>query len=412
MDQYEKIEQTAIRRFGTPLYLFEEQPLLERMKTVRESLPGIGLCYAMKAAPALAGIFARAADRLEVCSPGEYEICHRLGGSPEKILVSGVNKTESSMRRILSLGGAKGMFTIESAQHFQILEQLAKESGDAFGCYIRLSSGNQFGVDKEEWESLCQKVMASEHLHLLGLHYFSGTQKTIKRIEKELQELSGYGKDLEEKLGITMALEYGPGLSVNSFCREEIPKTGRDKEALIREREDAKSQLLQLKEALDRSGIASAFSDITFEYGRFLAACGGSYYAAVADLKTTEGTHYAILEGGLHQISYFGSMAGMKTPYIDVMGKTLDQGKEEGGQREYLLAGSLCSVNDVLVRKAALPHLAIGDVLKFSLAGAYCSTEGMSLFLSRDLPALAIAKSDGTIDLIRDHMETNTYNVP
>ena len=96
----------------------------------------------------------------------------------------------------------------------------------------------------------------------------------------------------------------------------------------------------------------------------------------------------------------------MKVPYIDY----LPAAKESDEVQDYVLAGSLCSVNDILVRKISLPKLDIGDTLCFNLTGAYCSTEGISLFLSRDLPAIVILDENGNAELVREHIETNTFN--
>ena len=95
-----------IKKYKTPFYLYDITELKKRVEMIRSHQKDIGLCYAMKAAPLLAGYIAPFVDRLEVCSPGEYEICIRDKVKPEQILVSGVNKTRESMDRILSLGGA------------------------------------------------------------------------------------------------------------------------------------------------------------------------------------------------------------------------------------------------------------------------------------------------------------------
>ena len=55
----------------------------------------------------------------------EYEICYRHGIAPEKIIVSGVNKTTDSMERILGLSNGKGIFTIESKMHYDILSNIS-----------------------------------------------------------------------------------------------------------------------------------------------------------------------------------------------------------------------------------------------------------------------------------------------
>ena len=388
-----------INKYGTPFYLYDIPELKKRVDMMKGHQEDIGLCYAMKASPVLAGYIAPFVDRLEVCSPGEYEICVRDKVAPEKILVSGVNKTKESMMRILSLGGEAGMFTIESREHLNILEEVAGQfvkNKNKLKCYIRLTSGNQFGVDKDTLEELAGKVMASEHLEFVGIHFFSGTQKNLKKIEAELTELTQYGVKLSEKFGGKISLEYGPGLSIDYFNYDPSD----EKEMYLHN----ESYLTELMDIVDKTGIKNSYSDITFEYGRYIVATCGKYFTGIADVKTNNGTNYAILEGGLHQITYFGSMAGMKVPYIEYMG---DAGTET---QDYVLAGSLCSVNDILVRKISLPKLDIGDTLCFNIAGAYCATEGISLFLSRDIPAIVIRDMEGTEKIVRNHTETNTFN--
>ena len=393
-----------IKKYGTPFYLFDIPELKKRLDMMRGHQQGIGLCYAMKAAPLLAGYIQPFVDRLEVCSPGEYEICIRDGVSPEKILVSGVNKTEESMRRILSLGGSRGLFTIESREHFRILEEEARrffsdenESGK-LSCFIRLTSGNQFGVDKNTLEELVKNVIASDHLELVGIHFFSGTQKNMKKIENELSDLAAYGEVLRERFGREFSLEYGPGLGIDYFGAEEIIE-----EELYKHNE---AYLSELMEIVEKTGVEKSFGEITFEYGRYIAATCGKYFTGVADVKENDGTNYAILEGGLHQITYYGSMAGMKVPPICVV----KEDSEASETQDYVLAGSLCSVNDILVRRISLPKLDIGDALCFNLTGAYSATEGIALFLSRDLPAIVVRDMDGKEELVREHTETNTFN--
>ncbi len=392
-------EKAIIEKYKTPLYLYDESQLKGRTELMRAKLPGIGLCFALKAAPVLAGTLSEMTDRLEVCSPGEYEICIRQGAAPEKLLVSGVNKTNESIKRILELGKGKGAYTIESEEQFHILDKEAAAAEVTLECYIRLSSGNQFGVDKETLEKLIASVNVSANLKLLGIHFFSGTQKNLKRISSELTELASYGKELSEKFGQSFSLEFGPGIGTDYFGNGETD--GRKAELI-----HAEEQLDGLAKIVEESGIRDVFDDITFEYGRFIAAPAAKYYTGVADIKSTFGTNYAILEGGIHQITYYGSMAGMKVPYINVIPKDADA----ADSAEYVLAGSLCSVNDILVRKAVLPHLNKGDVLSFDLVGAYALTEGIALFLSRDLPAILIKDTEGNVRLLRDHIETNPIN--
>lgn len=51
-------------------------------------------------------------------------------------------------------------------------------------------------------------------------------------------------------------------------------------------------------------------------------------------------------------------------------------------------------------------------MLAFERAGAYCMTEGVSLLLSRELPAIVLADETGTTHLARPHTRTDPLNTP
>ena len=79
---------------------------------------------------------------------------------------------------------------------------------------------------------------------------------------------------------------------------------------------------------------------------------------------------------------------------------------------DYTLCGSLCTHNDILIRKVRLPELQIGDVLAFYRAGAYSMTEGMALFLSRELPSVFLYSKQQDFKMIRNLTPTDPMNTP
>ena len=133
---------TVAATYGTPTYIFDVREVETRIRLLRSLLPeDTGLCFAVKANPFLIPYVADLVDRLEVCSPGEYEICIQEQIAPEKIVVSGVNKTYESMKRILSYSKGAGIYTIESEEHAKILRTLAEKNQMPLSVLIRLSSG-------------------------------------------------------------------------------------------------------------------------------------------------------------------------------------------------------------------------------------------------------------------------------
>ena len=379
----------VIQEFQTPCYVFDLDILEKRVRMIKDILgQEVSACFAMKANPFLIRPMDSYMDKFEVCSPGEYEICMRQGIAPEKIVVSGVNKTAASMNRIISLSGGKGIFTIESRQHYEILGQCAKQYGVKLKVYIRLSSGNQFGMDKENVEKVMELSQQNEDIQVIGIHYYSGTQKKLKKVAKEITELSEYGAYLKQKYDINeLELEYGPGLSVAYFDTDQV--------------EEARVQLEKLREILNQN---HTFSHISIEMGRFIASECGYYITEVADVKKTQDSNYCIVDGGIHQINYYGQLMGMKKPCITYLPKR----SEDIGK--WTICGSLCTINDVIVRDLEIGTPQIGDRMVFHTCGAYSVTEGMALFLSRELPQILFYSEHHGFQCARKPMGTDIIN--
>lgn len=259
---------------------------------------------------------------------------------------------------------------------------------------IRLSSGNQFGVDAETFLRLAKEIQESPYLTLAGVHYYAGTQKRQSKLEKELDTLTAFAKTFEEETGTVLnELEYGAGMKVSYFIN--------DSEKDQRESEPEP----QIQALAEKLRTCDAYGKKTIELGRFLVSMSGYYLTRVMDVKRTAQPGFLILDGGIHQINYYGWMMGMKQPEIEVLAE------KDGDEELFHLCGSLCTVNDVLARDVAMHDPQKGDVICFKRCGAYAATEGMAMFLSRELPQVLICKTDGKIEKLRDQMETYLFHV-
>ena len=442
-----------IKDCRTPAYVFDESVLAAHVQNIRKYLSeNISLCYAMKANPFLTKLMSGLVDRLEVCSPGEYDICIKHNINPGQIVVSGVNKTEESMRHIMSYSKGSGIYTIESPMHYSIIKKLVSFSQGKIKVMLRLSAGNQFGMDKETLMNTLTRIKEDDLVGICGIQYYSGTQKTEKKMITELKMLEELGKELTAAGFSDLELEYGPGLFISYFDDGKAIKSEDVEDEDSYGRQDGLyEQLTTLNNTL--SGI-SCYRHISIELGRYIAALCGSYITKIIDIKHTKDTNYIIIDGGIHQINYYGQMMGMKLPYIkhikradnDILQKDAvdnfsdnvddrmvdnssedddnrmsdnypgdDDNKMSGREQEestgqYTICGSLCTTNDVLVRKAILDSPSPGDILVFEKCGAYSVTEGMALFLSRELPQVLLAKQDGSVEMMRDIIETSEFN--
>jgi len=78
----------------------------------------------------------------------------------------------------------------------------------------------------------------------------------------------------------------------------------------------------------------------------------------------------------------------------------------------WTLCGSLCTTADVLARNVMLQNLKIGDILVFHRTGAYSVSEGMALFLSRELPEVNVYSAETGLQQLRPLMDASRFNTP
>lgn len=400
----------------TPYYVFDTDEFAKRAAMIRAALDCKGgrripLCFSIKANPFLLHRLPAGLDHVEVCSLGELEICISLGVKPESIIYSGVMKEKCDIERAVSYGA--GILTCESIRHATLISEVMLESMPE-GAHeaeftetkaqviLRLTSGNQFGMSLEDIEYIISHPDEFKGIEVMGIHYYSGTQKSLRKINKDLEKIKSALTGLKEKYGFEPQLvEYGPGL-----CVEYFEEDWQEKE----------------KQSLDEAAeVLREFAEeypLGIEMGRFLAASCGKYYTQVKDLKSTGDANYAILDGGIHHLNYFGQRMAMQVPPIRVYGGEVSENEEKPGveltqlpETDYTLCGSLCTVADVLVREVKLKKLELGDVLEFGHCGAYSVTEAPALFLSRQLPAIYAYSKGCGYECLREHIPAAEINL-
>ncbi|RGZ75080.1 diaminopimelate decarboxylase [Agathobacter rectalis] len=426
----------------TPYYVFDTDEFAKRAAMIRAALDCKGgrripLCFSIKANPFLLHRLPAGLDHVEVCSPGELEICIALGVKPESIIYSGVMKEKCDIERAVSYGA--GILTCESIRHAALISEVMLEciqegaheaefAETKAQVILRLTSGNQFGMSFEDIEYIISHPDEFKGITVIGIHYYSGTQKSLRKINKDLEKIKSALSILKEKYGFEPQLvEYGPGL-----CVEYFEEDWQEKE----------------KQSLDEAAeVLRKFAEeypLGIEMGRFLAASCGKYYTQVKDLKSTGDANYAILDGGIHHLNYFGQRMAMQVPPISIyradeiyFGEKLGEIKGAAGpigntfngcevseneertvveftelpDTDYTLCGSLCTVADVLVREVKLKKLELGDVLEFGHCGAYSVTEAPALFLSRQLPAVYAYSKEYGYECLREHIPAAEINL-
>lgn len=386
------LEKKLINEVSTPFYVFDINVLRDRIDYLNSMMPeNVHLCYAMKANPFVVKEIDEIIEKYEICSYGEWNIAKKMGVSDSKMVISGVYKDEISMEDILNNYKNGEVFTIESLNQIELLNKLTKEKKKVINIILRLTSGNQFGMCEEEIIEILENRAKYEYLNIMGIQYFSGTQKKLsKRIIKELEYVDEFVLNLKNNLGFVVEeLEFGPGFPVVYF-----------------ETEQDFDEQTYLMEIADKIKNMKYQGHITMELGRSIVASCGSYYTKVVDKKTNKEGNFAVLDGGMNHLVYYGQMMAMKKPMLDILPKREDKILEN-----WNLVGALCTINDLIVKQLPVSNLEIGDIFVFKNTGAYSMTEGISLFLSRDLPNVVFVQG-GEMKIVRENINTYKFNMP
>lgn len=378
-----------LKSYATPLYVFEIDALKNRVDYLKSRLPkDVSLCYAIKANTFIVSDLCPYIEKLEVCSPGEMMLCLEKGVELSKIVVSGVYKTRDFIEVIVKDHSGVNCFTVESAEQYDMLIEFAEKYNKKIKLLLRLTSGNQFGLDEDD----VKKIITSydkNTVEIIGIQYFSGTQKTsLKRIKREIDYADAFLAELENEYCFKSdEFEYGPGLPVAYFDTDNFNE------------EEYLAEFSSLLSSMKYK------AKITLEVGRSLVADCGNYITKVVDMKSNQNQNYAIVDGGMNHITYFGQSMAMKHPF-----HSLFPLRDDGETKNWNICGSLCTVNDILMKNTPITDLKIGDAIVFKKTGAYCATEGISLFLSRDLPQVLIIDENGNINCAREAVATYKLN--
>ena len=386
---------TLAAQLPTPSYIFDLDEFEKRARLVKHYFgEKTGICFSIKANPFLLGRLPDVFDKIEVCSPGELTICEKTGVDKSKIIFSGVNKTLKDVQR--AADDEVGTFTAESLLHVEMVNGEGVKRGRVYPVLLRVTDvkgGSQFGMEEATVLDIIKNRDSYKGMQIVGLHYFTGTQKKkAKPIVRELDYLADLIARIQADLGFTVQrIEYGTGLAVDYF----------DDNADALEEERLASISEKMQELAEKA-------ELTVEMGRFFAAPCGYYLTKVIDAKTNYDINYIIVDGGLNQLKYDGQLQGMQIPKII----HLKNHEASGEKKAWTLCGSLCTTADILARAAEFDSLAIGDTLVFCRTGAYSVTEGMAVFLSREMPAVSVYSEKDGLTVIRDMLYSDVFNTP
>ena len=376
-----KIESVMEIGLATPFYCYDAERFQHKVEKLKSSLGETAkLCFSVKSNPWMVPSARRFFDFLEVCSMGEFQLCLECEVPLSMISVGGVAKSWDDCVRLVSMPPHR--ISVESVHQLELLNQAAAHANRSMNVLLRLTSGNQFGMPVDQIKQIFCDCSRYKNINLQGIHFYAGTQrKSLVEAEKMIAALTDAADSFPAR-----EIEFGAGFGVPVFDGQSESEY----EPYIRKIIDAIQNLSRL-------------SNITMECGRFLTCEIGIYVTTVLDMKRNAGRDFLIVDGGIHHLCYYKQIGGRPVPYISTYPPA------SNARKKYTVCGSLCAASDILAKDALLPEIQIGDRLIFFGAGAYSMTEARSLFLSRDLPSVALLGEDGSVQ-VKKSLPTYPFN--
>ena len=347
-------------RFGTPTYVYSRAHIEAQYRAYADALAGMEhlVCFAVKANSNLGvlNVLARLGAGFDIVSRGELERVLAAGGTPAKIVFSGVGKSRDDMRRALEVG--VHCFNVESDVELERLQEVAAELGVKAPVSLRvnpdvdaqthpyISTGlkeNKFGISIDIAETVYARAAELPNLEVVGVDCHIGSQLTqLEPFLDALERLLALVDRLAARGIAIKHLDLGGGLGVR--YRDEQPPLAGDYIAAVRER------------------LAGRELALVFEPGRSIVANAGVLLTRVEYLKHTEHKDFAVIDAAMNDLI----RPALYQAWMDIVPVQ----PRAGEARPYDLVGPICETGDFLGKDRELV-LAEGDLLAVRSAGAY-----------------------------------------
>ncbi len=375
---------------GTPVYVYSTATLEHHFAVFKAALAPRNalIAFAVKANANIAVLatLAKIGAGADVVSQGEIERALAAGVGADRIVFSGVGKTDAELAFALDVNVHQ--INVESAAELATLSHIARTKKKrpaiairinpdvAAGAHDKISTGGgeaKFGVPIEAAAALYARAAGDRDLAIEGLAIHIGSQiRDLAPLERAFGALRALTERLRGN-GLAVArLDLGGGVGVPYF-NEAPPPSPQDYAALV-------------ARAFDDLNV-----DLICEPGRMIAANAGVLIARVLRVQD-RARPVLVLDAGMNDLirpaiyGAFHEIKPLRQPSNDAL-------------KRYDVVGPICETGDMFARARALPALNANDHVAFMTAGAYGATMA-STYNARPLVPEVLVRG-GAFELVR-----------
>lgn len=360
---------------GTPCYVYSAGALDEAYDAVSAALASVPnlVAYAVKANGNLA-VLARLAKRgcgADIVSGGELMRALRAGFSPDKIVFSGVGKTDDEIRAALRADIRS--LHVESAAEIDAIEAIAAELGVVAKIALRvnpnidaethpyISTGlhdTKFGIELDVARELLPRLVNSPRLALEGVACHIGSMVlSPEPIGDAMAIVAGFALECARAGAPIKNVDAGGGWPI--LYGDEA--------------RSAQSHAVFGRAVIDgvaRGGAGDLGLTVVVEPGRAIVGDMGVLLTRVVYVKEQCGKRFVVVDAAMTELI----RPALYRAHHAIM--PVERAAEGAAHTPADVVGPVCESTDFLAKERALPPLARGDLLAIRGAGAYAAVMG------------------------------------
>ncbi|HTH44561.1 MAG TPA: diaminopimelate decarboxylase [Oxalicibacterium sp.] len=374
------VEDTPLTRiaeqFGSPTYVYSRAALSENFSSYADACKKHGrnedtalVCYSVKSNSNLAvlNLLGKLGSGFDIVSGGELLRVLAAGGSPRKVIFSGVGKSREEMK--LALSHDILCFNVESIPELHRLNEVAGEMGKRAPVSLRvnpnvdakthpyISTGlkdNKFGVAYEDALPTYRIAAGLPHIEVVGIDCHIGSQllddapllEALDKLIELIDTLAGEGIHVHH-------LDIGGGIGINYNNDQPVPVG------------DYLARLFARIDAWRANAHQGTPIKVLFEPGRSIVGNAGVLLTEVQYIKHGETKNFAIVDAAMNDL--------MRPAMYEAWHGVEQVVQRDAPAQVYDVVGPVCESGDWLARERALA-IEQGDLLAIMSAGAYGMT--------------------------------------
>ena len=361
---------------GTPVYVYSTATMcrhVEALRSALEPLENALVAYAVKANPnsAVIATLAKAGLGADVVSGGEYRRARSAGVPADKIVFSGVGKTEDEMR--LALQGGLFQFNVESFAEGEMLSAVATEMGRTApvgfrvnpdvggGGHAKITTGsaeNKFGIAIGDAVETYAAAAALPGLAVHGVAVHIGSQlSSLDPLERAFTRVGELIASLRSAGHTISVADLGGGLGVPYDRDLPAPPSPADYGDMV------------------QRVTADWNVRLVFEPGRLIVGNAGVLLSRVIRVKPGATDPFVIVDAAMNDL--------MRPALYDAWHR-IEAVRPNGRQETANVVGPVCETGDTFATSRSMDEVGAGDLVVFRTAGAYAAAMS-STYNSRPL---------------------------